>query len=48
MIRIMLFAVLLLLPSLPVHADEGTIKETDTEIIIEYSGEDTDKQMTEV
>jgi hypothetical protein len=47
MIRIVLCAVLLLLPSLPVHAGEGTIKETDTEIIIEYTGENADKQMTE-
>ena len=34
--------------SVPVYAGHGTIKETDTEIIVEYSGDDDDKQAAKV
>ncbi len=44
MIRILCLAALFVTMAFPVYAGHGTIKETDTEIIVEYSGDDDDKQ----
>lgn len=43
MTRKLLFALLLTYTSSPAFAGHGTIKETDTEIIVEYSGDANDE-----
>jgi hypothetical protein len=43
MVRILYLTVSLCLFASPVLAGHGTIRETDTEIIIEYYGDDDDK-----
>ena len=48
MIRILCLTTLFIIISFPVYAGHGTIKETDTEIIVEYSGDDDDKQAAKI
>ncbi|HXE95205.1 MAG TPA: hypothetical protein VN642_02280 [Dongiaceae bacterium] len=46
MIRRICFSILFLFPAISAYAGHGTIQETDTEIIIEYYGDDADKLIT--
>ena len=43
-----ILAIIFVTFSLPAHAGQGTIQETDTQIIIEYSGGEDDVKASEV